>query len=135
MDFLTAIGHRESSGRYDIVNQFGYMGKYQFGKKTLKWIGFDVTQEEFLNNPSLQEQAMLALMKKNKKSLKRHIEKYDGKIVHNVFITESGLIAAAHLGGVGSVRKFLRNGKEFKDGFGTSIVDYIEKFNGYKLVY
>ena len=27
--FLNDIGFRESGNRYDIVNQFGYMGKYQ----------------------------------------------------------------------------------------------------------
>ena len=34
--FLDAIGFRESGNRYDIVNRYGYMGKYQFGKRTLK---------------------------------------------------------------------------------------------------
>ena len=61
--FLDAIGYRESSNRYDVVNKYGYMGKYQFGKSTLKGLGFKVTKEEFLNNPELQEQAMIALFK------------------------------------------------------------------------
>jgi len=134
-EFLDAIGQRESSNRYDIVNQYGYMGKYQFGPKTLRWLGYDISKEEFLSNPSIQEEAMIKLMKKNRKSLSRHIEKYDGKIIHGIFITESGLIAAAHLVGAGGVRKFLRNGRISKDGFGTSVVDYITKFNGYQLVY
>ena len=30
--FLNAIGHRESTNRYDVVNKWGYMGRYQFGK-------------------------------------------------------------------------------------------------------
>ena len=34
--FLNDIGHRESGNRYDITNTWGYMGKYQFGKSTLK---------------------------------------------------------------------------------------------------
>jgi len=134
-NFLDAMGQRESSNRYDIVNQYGYMGKYQFGSKTLKWLGFDISKEEFLSSPSIQEKAMIALMIKNRKSLKRQIKKYDGKIIHGIFITESGLIAAAHLVGAGGVRKFLRNGKVSKDGFGTTVVDYIETFNGYQLDY
>jgi len=133
--FLHSIGQRESSGNYKIVNSYGYLGKYQFGQKTLKWIGIKTTPKAFLKDTLLQEQAMIALMRKNKKSLNRHIKKYDGKIVNGVLITESGLIAAAHLGGAGSVRKFLRNGREFKDAYGTSIVDYIQTFNGYKLEY
>ena len=35
-DFLDALGHRESGNRYDVINKFGYLGKYQFGKATLK---------------------------------------------------------------------------------------------------
>ena len=49
--FLTALGHRESGNRYHVVNRFGYMGKYQFGKSTLKTLKIKVTKEEFLNNP------------------------------------------------------------------------------------
>ena len=54
--FLTDIGFRESGNRYDITNTWGYMGKYQFGKSTLKGLGFEVTRKEFLNNPQLQEE-------------------------------------------------------------------------------
>jgi hypothetical protein len=131
--FLDAIGFRESGNRYDIVNSFGYMGKYQFGKSTLKGLGFKVTQEEFLNSPELQEQAMQELLRHNKKKLKRFIKKYDGKVVHGVLITESGILAAAHLAGQGNVRKFFRNGYEFKDGFGTKMTSYMEMFGGYNL--
>jgi hypothetical protein len=69
----------------------------------------------------------------NKKKLKRYIKKYEGTIVHGVYITESGILAAAHLGGQGNVRKFFRNGYEFKDGFGTNITSYMELFSNYKL--
>ena len=33
------------------------MGKYQFGKSTLKTLKIKVTKEEFLNNPDLQEES------------------------------------------------------------------------------
>ena len=46
--FLNDIGFRESGNRYDITNTWGYMGKYQFGKSTLKGLGFEVTRKEFL---------------------------------------------------------------------------------------
>ena len=35
------------------------MGKYQFGKSTLKGLGFNVTRKEFLNNPQLQEETLI----------------------------------------------------------------------------
>ena len=132
--FLDAIGHRESSNRYDVVNSYGYMGKYQFGKSTLKGLGFKVTKEEFLNNPELQEKAMYELLKHNQKKLRRFIEKYDGKVVHGVLITESGILAAAHLAGQGNVRKFFRKGYEFKDGYGTKMTSYMIQFGGYDLM-
>ena len=69
----------------------------------------------------------------NKKRLKKYITQYDGKVIHGVFITESGLLAAAHLGGSGNVRKFFRNGKVFKDGNGVKITQYMELFSGYTL--
>ena len=63
--FLNDVGFRESGNRYDITNTWGYMGKYQFGKSTLKGLGFNVTRKEFLNNPQLQEEAMMALLLHN----------------------------------------------------------------------
>ena len=108
--FLEAIGHRESSNNYSVVNEFGYMGKYQFGKATLKGLGINVTKEEFITNPKLQEKAMHMLLSHNRKKLKRYIKKYEGQIIHGVLITESGVLAAAHLAGQGNVRKFLKNG-------------------------
>jgi|TARA_R110002167_G_scaffold63515_2_gene179330 hypothetical protein len=131
--FLYDMAVRESSNRYDVVNQYGYMGAYQFGSKTLKDLGYNVTRKEFLSNPALQEEAMLKLLKANKHTLRRQIKKFDGKLVNGVLVTESGLLAAAHLVGAGSVRKWVRNGKEFKDGNGVTLVSYLKKFNGYYL--
>ena len=131
--FLDAIGMRESSNRYDVVNGWGYMGKYQFGKKTLKALGYDVSKKEFLNSPYLQEQAMLDLLNHNKKILNNYIEYWDGKKINGKVITESGILAAAHLAGPGNVKRFLKKGKDFKDGNGTKLTSYLTQFSGYKL--
>lgn len=131
--FLFDIGMRESSNNYKIVNKFGYMGKYQFGKQTLKAIGIKTTKQEFLNNPELQEEAMRLLLIDNKKRLQKYIDKYEGTYLHGVYITESGVLAGAHLAGVGNVRKFFRKGWEFKDGKGTKMTSYMKKFSGYSL--
>jgi hypothetical protein len=131
--FLDDLGHRESSNRYDVVNQYGYMGKYQFGKSTLKGLGYDISKREFLNSPEIQEEAIVKLLKANKKVLKRQIKKYDGKLVNGILVTESGLLAAAHLVGPGSVKKWVRNGRMFEDGNGIKLTEYIQTFNGYQL--
>jgi hypothetical protein len=132
--FLDDVGFRESSNNYKAVNQFGYLGKYQFGRNTLNAIGFDsVSNYEFLSNPSIQEEAMLTLLKKNKHTLRREIKKYVGQTINGIYITESGILAAAHLGGAGNVRKFFRKGYEFKDGNGTKMTSYMIRFAGYDL--
>ena len=131
--FLNDIGHRESGNRYDITNTWGYMGKYQFGKSTLKGLGFEVTRKEFLGNPQLQEEAMMALLNHNKEKLQQYIDIYDGKTINGMYVSESGILAAAHLGGQGSVKRYFKNGKIFKDAYGTKITSYMEQFSGYDI--
>ena len=133
VDFLQAIGHKESGNNYNVVNTFGYMGKYQFGKSSLKGLGYDVSKEEFLSSPDLQEEAIRKLLKANKKVLRRQIKKFDGKLVNGILVTESGLLAAAHLAGPGNVKKFFRKGYEFHDGNGTKMTSYMVMFSDYKL--
>ena len=131
--FLTAVGFRESGNRYHITNKWGYMGKYQFGKSTLKGLGFKVTKKEFLSNPQLQEEAMMALLLHNKEKLQKYIDVFDGQTINGMLITESGILAAAHLGGQGSVKRYFKNGKVFRDGNGTKITSYMKKFSGYDI--
>lgn len=131
--FLHDIGFRESGNRYDITNTWGYMGRYQFGKATLKGLGYNVTKKEFLNNPQLQDSAMIDLLNHNKEKLQSYIDIYDGKTINGMEITESGILAAAHLGGQGSVKRYFRNGKVFRDGNGTKITSYMKQFSGYDI--
>ncbi len=128
--FKEALAIKESMGLYHLVNPYGYMGKYQFGKSTLKAVGVTNTSR-FLKDPVLQEKAFRALVSKNKWELRKEIKRYEGKVVSGIKITESGLLAAAHLGGAGSVKKFLKTGHAFEDGFGTSIRTYLKRFGGY----
>ncbi|HEX8562590.1 MAG TPA: peptidoglycan-binding protein LysM [Flavobacterium sp.] len=131
--YKEAIAFKESQGKYALVNTFGYMGKYQFGMSALRAIGIK-DRNSFLNSPKLQEKAFVALLSKNKWELREEIRKYEGKIVAGVRITESGILAAAHLGGAGSVKKFFKTaGKRYmRDGYGTSLRSYMKRFGGYE---
>ena len=132
--FAEKMAYRESRGILHLVNPYGYMGKYQFGRSTLRTVGvYDF--QEFLRNAVWQDKAFEALIARNKWELRKEIQKYSGRIINGVEITESGLVAAAHLGGAGSVKKYLRsNGRNgFKDGFGTSLSSYIRKFSNYDI--
>ena len=130
--FKEAVGFKESQGNYNIISSFGYLGKYQFGRTTLERFKIYNTNS-FLSNPSLQEKTFDALCSVNKWILRKDIKRSVGKRINGVLITESGILAAAHLGGAGNVKKYLRsNGTiTFKDGFGTSLQYYIKKFKGY----
>lgn len=130
--FKEALAFKESRGNYKVINEFGYMGKYQFGKGTLNLIGIKDSQT-FLSSPELQEAAFYANTARNKWILIRDIERFEGKVINGIEITESGILAAAHLAGPGSVKKYLRSwgANGFSDAFGTSIGFYLKKFGGY----
>jgi len=131
--FKEAIAFKESQGKYHKINSLGYMGKYQFGAQTLEAIGI-TDSIAFMNSPKLQEKAFIALLAKNKWELQDEIEKFSGRVISGVKITESGILAAAHLGGAGSVKRFLNsNGKrKCKDDYGTSVKSYMRDFGGYE---
>lgn len=130
--FKEAVAFKESQGKYRIVNTLGYLGKYQFGKTTLRRFKIYDTHA-FLKNPELQEKAFVALCKVNKWILRKDIKRSVGKTINGVKITESGILAAAHLSGAGNVKKFLRsNGNSrFSDAYGASIRSYLKKFSDY----
>lgn len=130
--FKEALAFRESQGNYFIINTLGYIGKYQFGIGTLQLMGvYNATQ--FLNDPGLQEKVFQTNIARNKWILRREIGSYSGKSIRGIHITESGILAAAHLAGAGNVKKYLRShGKrDVQDAYGTKISDYISMFSGY----
>lgn len=142
-DFLYDIGYRESTNRYNVVNEFGYLGKYQFSLSTVQFLGFKVNKAEFLNDHKLQETVMVSYINYHQKYLEKYISKYDDSFFEvtkdgekrTIRITESGIIAAAHLSGAGNVKKFFKSGGSLaiKDKLGTSLVEYLELFSGYKI--
>lgn len=144
-DFLNDIGFKESSNRYDAVNSYGYIGKYQFSSHLLWRLGFEVTREEFLNSPQLQETAMLVLLRHNKEVLEPVIQEFEGKTFNELTvtdkrcyvsefkITESGILAAAHLIGPYRTRLFLERKILTKDGYGTYVSQYLYDFSGYNI--
>jgi hypothetical protein len=130
--FKEAVGFKESRNRYHIINTLGYLGKYQFGKSTLRRLKV-YNAEKFLKNPEQQERAFKALCSLNKYILRKDIRRSVGNKINGVVITESGILAAAHLGGAGNVKKFLRSNGDtnFSDAYGSSIKYYMKRFSGF----
>ena len=132
--FKEFLGFKESSGSFKSVNKFGYMGKYQFNLNTLKIYKIK-NSTNFINNPELQERVFLINCQRNKWILRKDISWFVGTEINGIEVTESGILAAAHLSGPGNVKKFLRSqGKnDLKDAFGTSISNYLGTFKDYDL--
>lgn len=130
--FKEALAFKESRGNYFTINTYGYLGKYQFGEETLRLIGVH-NVDLFLSNPKIQEKAFVANAKRNKWILRNYIKQYEGRIISGVLVTESGMLAAAHLAGPGSVIKFLKTSgqRDVKDGYGSSLSSYMRMFKGY----
>jgi len=130
--FKEAVAFKESQGKYNKVNSLGYLGKYQFGKSTLKRIRIYDTNK-FLNDPKLQEDAFLALCSLNKWILQRDIKRCVGTKINGIEVTESGILAAAHLAGAGNVKIYLRSkgNRIFVDAYGSTVESYLKTFAGY----
>lgn len=152
-----ALAMREGGGRSDVVNSYGYMGKYQMGKAALSDLGYvdkrtgqwtgkngATSQAAFLANPKLQDQANTDFAKQNWSRLNADALYNDkngkpvyakdlvGKQIGGQTISESGLLGAAHLGGAGSVRSYLRSdGKDVAvDANGVPITNYMTTMGG-----
>jgi len=143
------LAQMESSNNYKAVNPFSNaLGKYQFIPTTLNslqavynlpaWID----ASNFLNNPSLQELYIDALIKDTLKLINElGLNRYLGTSVigSKRFINKKanvniyGLLAGSHLAGVGSLKRYFVNGVNPDDGQ-TSLSDYIyyfsDKLNG-----
>lgn len=145
-DFKEKLAQRESSGDYKAKNKLGYLGKYQFGKLALidagykdkkgNWTGKDgiKSEEDFLNNKEAQESAMDRYTKLQRGYLKSHGgSDFIGKEFKGIPVTESGLVAAAHLVGAKKLSESLKKGEDPKDAFGTPATEYLKKFSGYDL--
>ena len=134
--FKNFLGFFESGSNYKKVNRFGYLGKYQFGKGTLKMYGVR-NLSEYRLNPELQEKVFLMNVMRNKWILRREISWYSNRYLNGTYISESGIIAAAHLSGPGNVKKFLRShcnpDLDKRDANDTSISDYLNIFKDYDL--
>ncbi len=134
--FKNFLGFFESGSDYDKINRFGYIGKYQFGKGTLKMYGV-TNLMNYKNNPELQEKIFLMNVMRNKWILRREISWYSNRYLGGVYVSESGIIAAAHLSGPGNVKKYLRSHCDAnfnkKDANGTSISDYMRIFKDYDI--
>jgi len=127
----------ESNNNWKEYNQYGFIGKYQFGRSALNATGFgNRSYKRFRANPASfteqdQEKAMDILLGINESVMEYSIDKYVGlTMLGKIKITRTGILAAAHLAGPANVKEFLDSygRKNVKDRMGTYISDYLERF-------
>ncbi|RPE75882.1 LysM peptidoglycan-binding domain-containing protein [Vulcaniibacterium tengchongense] len=162
-EFLAAVAQRESGNDHTIINRAGFVGKYQFGEAALIDLGYYKSDgsnyvnnwkgvwtgknginslQDFRNSPDVQDLAGAEWFKiLCKRARLMGLDQYIGKTIKGIQITESGILAGAHLVGMGTKKKpagvgqfLLSNGQDDPvDGFGTRASEYISKFGGYNL--
>ena len=149
-EFAYLLGQRESNNDYEAKNSFGYLGAYQFGMARLCDLGLTerikegmsndcfkwkdgMSEDMFLNSPEVQDQLFFRHCTDLAGTINKEFGNEIGKQKNGVIITLSGLIAGAHLLGLGGVRNFINKGEVGKDGYNTSIKDYIQSFAGFNL--
>ena len=100
-----------------------YVGRYQMGKDALKDAGRGYNKtlnEEFLNDPDLQDKLFKKYTLKNHKTLTKN-----SKIYRDMSIKEKlGVLGYAHNQGAVSAEEWLYTGVSGKDGFGTAGDEY-----------
>jgi hypothetical protein len=136
--FMEKMGKAEGLGDYTAVGgaKKTYLGMYQFHLATLRTLGINTTKDEFLNNPTLQDSAMVLYMKDNAHDLRFVIKAYSNKYYGGIFITKSGILAGAHLvGSAGVLAYFYPEKYSYRttDGNGVHVSQYIKKFANYNL--
>ena len=157
-DFFTALGKNESGNNYSFVSSLGYLGRFQFGEEALRAVGFyndDGTwaidfaggwtgkangmgvydKQGFLNAPAVQDAAATAWFSKIMDDVNQlGLRQYEGQWIGGIQISNSGLIAGAHLVGVWALKSFLESGGAVntRDGYGTPVSEYVSKFGHYE---
>lgn len=108
-EYIEKIGMHESGGNYSIINlrdgkKEPALGLYQFLPSTIKSLGFNVSNDEFLKNKPLQDEVMRAFIANNIKTISNYGYKIDPK---NLTTEAIALLAAAHYGGPGAAKALI----------------------------
>jgi hypothetical protein len=138
--FIKDLGYSESGNDWKCINRIGCFGEWQFNESTLRYLGYkSVTLRKFRKDPDVfprevQLKALKTLIRVNMVLLTDYYH-FIGDSIRGVQITKSGMIAASHLGGAGSLQKYLNTKGRVnnRDVLGTSIYDYLKRFRNYDL--
>ena len=155
LQFLQTLANAESSNQPGIVNKYGYVGLFQMEELALQdagyyrgdgtrdtndwtggWTGRDGINSlaDFQASPQAQVNAVTRYHQVIENYISANgLRKYIGTTINGVVLTESGLVAGAHLVGMGNLRAWLRSGGRVvpMDGNKVPVTSYASRFAGY----
>lgn len=133
-NFPMSLVQSESGGNWKALNSEGYGGRLQFGKDRLAdaaragVIPAGMTGAQFSQLPPEAQQAVEQwhFADIDRQAERMGLNSYIGQTVAGIPITQDGIRAMAHLGGIGGAAKFLQSGGQYNpaDSNGTSLADY-----------
>jgi integrating conjugative element protein (TIGR03758 family) len=152
-DFLHDLGMRESRLDPSARNPFGYIGLFQMGEAALQDAGYyrgDLTRandwtgswkgtgsisslSDFFARPDSQVQAIVAYHNRLLAQIRSlGLDRTVGSTVGGVPVTLSGLVAGAHLVGIGNLQTFINSsgGTVPRDGNGVPVTTYMAELGG-----
>lgn len=155
-DYLSALCTRESGCNPTSINQFGFIGSYQMGEAALidsgyyqrdgsnandwrgRWTGKNGINSlaDFQASSAKQTQAINDYNAKQWTYIQADgSDNFIGQTINGVLITESGLLAGAHLVGHAGLKTYLQSGGTVvpKDANKVAVSNYIAKFSGYDI--
>ena len=137
-NYYYALGSYESSGNhYYVVNTIGCAGRWQFCPTSIGgpgWGKYDGNLKGWLKDHAYQDQFMTLYTKHHWDAIVQlDLDKYLCKTrvsAHGVHytLTQGGMLAGAHLGGVYGLEEYLVNKDDNHDDYGTYISDYLAKY-------
>lgn len=160
-DFYDALAQRESGGNPSVENTYGYLGLYQMGEPAMMdadwyeenppsetaandWIGAWLARAQnngvfskvsYLNKPAAQNVAVRHYHDRVAIYIQAlDLLRFEGDNVNGIKITRSGLLAACHLLGCGTVEDYLEapGMGTPADAYGTTIEEYLSLFANYE---
>lgn len=140
---LNSLIGTESGGNWQARNNSvgaggarGHFGRVQFGQARLQdamnagAIPAGTTPDAFMQSPDLQRAAEnWHFADINRQIGSRGLDQYVGQSVGGVPITRDGIIAMAHLGGIGGAERYLQTGGRYNpaDDNGTTLSAYAQR--------
>lgn len=138
--FPASLIRTESGGNWNALNSEGYGGRLQFGTARLAdaaragVIPAGMTGAEFSRLPPEQQSAVenWHFADIDRQTQRLGLDQFIGQNIGGTQITQDGIRAMAHLGGIGGAQKFLQSGGAVNpaDSNGTSLADYARTHGG-----